>query len=83
MSTTPIGNIVWHNGSTFSFGAYVGLQLDRRIGVVVLSNEANAGLPDAVGAWVLDRLLGNPDVDHVAERLKLAKATAENNDKSG
>ena len=43
----------------------------------MLTNEANVGFPDAVGAWVLDRLLGNPEVDHVAARLKLAKAWAE------
>jgi hypothetical protein len=73
----PNGDIVWHNGGTPSFGSYVGMQLDQRVGVVVLTNEANVGFPDAIGAWVLDRLLGNPDVDHVAERLKLAKAAAE------
>ena len=50
---------------------------DRQVGVVVLTNEANVGFPDAVGAWVMDRLLGNAEVDHVAERLKLAKAGAE------
>jgi hypothetical protein len=43
----------------------------------VLTNEANVGFPDAAGEWVLDRLLGNPKVDHVGERLKLAKASAE------
>lgn len=81
IQATPNGTVVWHNGGTFAFGAYLGLQLDKRIGVVVLTNETNAGFPDAVGAWVFDRLLGNPDVDHVAEQLKLAKATADRNDK--
>jgi CubicO group peptidase (beta-lactamase class C family) len=74
---TPKGVVVWHNGGTPSFGSYVGVELDKRIGVVVLTNETNVGFPDAIGAWVLDRLLGNPDVDHVAERLKLARAGAE------
>jgi CubicO group peptidase (beta-lactamase class C family) len=74
---TPNGDVVWHNGGTPSFGSYVGLQLDKRVGVVVLTNETNVGFPDAVGAWVLDRLLDNPDVDHVAERLRLAKEGAE------
>ena len=74
---TPNGVVVWHNGGTPSFGSYVGVELDQRIGVVVLTNETNVGFPDAIGAWVLDRLLGNPDVDHVAERLKLARAGAE------
>jgi CubicO group peptidase (beta-lactamase class C family) len=74
---TPNGDVVWHNGGTPSFGSYIGMQLDKEVGVVVLTNEANVGFPDAIGYWVLDRLLGNPVVDHVAERLKLAKAGAE------
>jgi CubicO group peptidase (beta-lactamase class C family) len=74
---TPNGVLVWHNGGTPSFGSYVGVELNKQIGVVVLTNEANVGFPDAIGAWVLDRLLGNPAVDHVAERLKLAEAGAE------
>jgi hypothetical protein len=77
VAATPNGTIVWHNGGTTSFGAYVGLQLDRRIGVVVLTNETNMGFPDAVGGWVLDRLLGNLDVDPFTERLKQARAAAE------
>lgn len=73
IQTTPNGTIVWHNGGTTSFGAYAGLLLDRKIGVVVLTNEANNGFPDAVGTWTMDRLLGNPEIDHVAEALKRAK----------
>ena len=49
IESTPKGTIVWHNGGTPSFGAYVGLLPDRKIGVVVLTNEANNGFPDAVG----------------------------------
>ena len=75
--STPNGNVVWHNGGTTSFGAYVGLQLDKNVGVVVLTNEVNVGFPDAIGMWTFDRLLGNPDVDFVAERLKRATAEAE------
>ncbi|MDF2998750.1 MAG: hypothetical protein K0R27_4387 [Xanthobacteraceae bacterium] len=79
---TPNGTIIWHNGGTPSFGAYVGLLLDRNIGIVVLTNEANNGLPDAIGYWALDRLLGNPEVDHVAQALKRAKAGAEQDAKA-
>jgi CubicO group peptidase (beta-lactamase class C family) len=71
---TPNGTIVWHNGGTAAFGAYVGLLPAKDAGVVVLSNEANAGFPDAVGRWVMDRLLGNPKVDHVADTFKAASA---------
>jgi CubicO group peptidase (beta-lactamase class C family) len=74
---TPNGTIVWHNGGTNSFGAYIGIVPDRDVGVIVLTNETNVGMPDAVGLWTLDRILGNPEADHMADRLKAAKATFE------
>ncbi|PSJ54988.1 serine hydrolase domain-containing protein [Kumtagia ephedrae] len=74
VQSTPNGRVVWHNGGTTAFGAYIGTAPDKDVGVIVLTNETNVGLPDAIGAWTLDRLLGNPEVDHVAERLKAAQA---------
>jgi len=71
---TPNGVIIWHNGGTPSFGSYVGFVAARHVGVVVLTNEANVGFPDAIGRWVLDRLLDNPKVDVAAEAFKAAKA---------
>jgi CubicO group peptidase (beta-lactamase class C family) len=71
---TPNGVIVWHNGGTTSFGSYFGFVSEKNVGVVVLTNESNVGFPDAIGRWVLDRLLGNPKVDHVADALKAARA---------
>ena len=70
---TPNGNIVWHNGGTAAFGAYVGMVLDKNISVIVLTNETNVGLPDAIGRWILDLMLGNTKVDHVADVLKAAE----------
>jgi CubicO group peptidase (beta-lactamase class C family) len=70
---TPNGTIIWHNGGTSAFGSYFGMMPEKGVGVVVLTNEANMGFPDAVGRWVLDRILGNPNVDHVANALKNAK----------
>lgn len=69
---TPNGEIVWHNGGTLNFGAYVGLLPAKNIGVIVLTNEENQGLPDAIGRWTLDRILANPEVDDVAIRHKAA-----------
>jgi hypothetical protein len=69
---TPNGNIIWHNGGTSSFGAYVGMVADRNVGIIVLTNEANVGFPDAIGGWCLDRILDNPNVDHVANALRAA-----------
>ena len=71
---TPNGTIVWHNGGTPASGAYFGFVSEKNVGVVVLTNEVNVGLPDAVGRWMLDRLLGNPKVDDVADAFKAAKA---------
>ena len=50
---------VWHNGGTAAFGAYVGMVLDKNIGVIVLTNETNVGVPDAIGRWTLDLMLGD------------------------
>jgi CubicO group peptidase (beta-lactamase class C family) len=73
---TPNGDIVWHSGITFGFGATVDLQLDRKLGVIVLFNQSGSGMPgEALGLWTLDRLLGNPMVDYEATVLAKAKAT--------
>ena len=67
---TPNGTVVWHNGGTDGYGAYVGIEPARKIGLVVLTNETNVGFPDALGAWTFDRLLDNPSVDYVAVKLE-------------
>jgi hypothetical protein len=54
---TPNGDIVWHNGGTLGFGAAVVLQLDHKLGVIVLSNQSNVGMPDALGLLYRLRLL--------------------------
>ena len=74
---TPNGNILWHDGDALSFGSFVGLVPDKNIGIVILTNETNVEAPNSLGAWVLDRILGNAKHDHVAENLKHAKATFE------
>jgi CubicO group peptidase (beta-lactamase class C family) len=70
---TPNGTIVMHDGGTFGFGSFLGLLPDRDVALIVLTNEANVGLPTALGIWALDRLLDNPTVDHVAAALERAK----------
>jgi hypothetical protein len=81
LSQTPNGNIVWHNGGTNGFGSYVGVQLDKLIGIIVLTNQTNVGFPDAIGAWIFDRLVGNPAVDHVTDALKRAAKKFADDDK--
>jgi CubicO group peptidase (beta-lactamase class C family) len=74
---TPNGNILWHDGDALSFGSFVGLVPDKNIGIIILTNETNVQAPNSLGAWVLDRILGNAKHDYVAENLKNAKATFE------
>lgn len=74
INQTPNGTIIWHNGGTEGGGAYVGLLPDHDYGVVVLSNQGNRGFPDAVGAWLLDHLLGNPPSDPMSVALKQVQA---------
>jgi CubicO group peptidase (beta-lactamase class C family) len=72
--STPNGDVVWHDGDTLSFGSFVGMAPDKNIGVVVLTNETNVEFPSALGLWVLDRILDNPQRDYAADRLKVEKA---------
>jgi len=74
---TPKGNIIWHNGGTTSFGAFIGFAPEIGVGVTVLSNETNVGFPDAIGLWILDRILDNSSVDHVAKMHEAAVAKYE------
>jgi CubicO group peptidase (beta-lactamase class C family) len=74
---TPNGSIVWHNGGTSGFGSFVGLLVDKDVGVIILTNEGNKGLPDASGSWALDRLVANPPVDYAADALKAARTSFE------
>ena len=74
---TPNGNIVWHDGDSRSFGSFVGMVPDRNIGVIILTNETNMGLPVSLGLWLLDRILGNPKRDYVANKLTEAKTSFE------
>jgi CubicO group peptidase (beta-lactamase class C family) len=67
---SPGGSFLWHDGDSHGFGSFVGLATTKDVGVVVLTNTQNVGLPAAIGRWVLDRVLGNPDVDHVEASLK-------------
>ena len=76
LQSTPNGQITWHNGGTTSYGAFVGTLLDKDTGIVVLTNQTNVGMPDAIGEWALDRLLGNPEVDYLAKALDAAQAGA-------
>jgi CubicO group peptidase (beta-lactamase class C family) len=73
-ASTANGQITWHNGGTTGYGAFIGLAQAHDLGVIVLTNLQNVGLPDAIGLWTLDRLLGNPEVDYATQML--AHATA-------
>jgi CubicO group peptidase (beta-lactamase class C family) len=72
--STPGGNILWHDGDALIFGSFVGLIPDRNIGVVIFTNTTDNGSQVSLGLWILDRILGNPNVDHVSISFDPAKA---------
>jgi CubicO group peptidase (beta-lactamase class C family) len=78
---TPNGSMVWHDGGTSGFGAFVGMVRDKKVGVIVLTNATNVGFPDAIGRWIVDRILDNPKDDHVASALRSARDKFEAADK--
>lgn len=73
---TPNGRAVWHNGGTSGFGAHIGFLPHKGVGAVILTNLENNGFPDAVGLWLYDKLLGNPETDHRKAPLAHAKDEA-------
>jgi CubicO group peptidase (beta-lactamase class C family) len=82
VSLTPNGNVIWHNGGTSGFGAFIGFSPERHLGVVVLTNEENHGLPESLGLWLFDGAFNNnPPVDYVAAALKRATAGYEDREK--
>ncbi len=51
-------NIIWHNGGTSNYNCYAGFDVDKQIGVVVLSNlSPNYRIPTTViGTRLLQQL---------------------------
>jgi CubicO group peptidase (beta-lactamase class C family) len=47
--------LVWHNGATFGSTSFVGFDVERQIGVVVLINTGARGLADEIGMHLWDR----------------------------
>ena len=82
ISLTPNGKVIWHNGGTPGFGAFVGFSPDKHVGVVILTNEGNYGLPDSIGLWIFDWILDNPPVDYVAAAFQRAKTKYEASEKT-
>jgi len=60
--------IIWHNGGTGGYRSWMGLDLKKRIGVVVLSNSANG--VDDIGQHLVDSSL--PLVPYEAPKQRTA-----------
>lgn len=63
--------LVRHGGAYDGMFSYTLLAPKKKIGIVVLSNGMT-GLPNAVGNWALDELIGKHEKDWSAEALKKA-----------
>lgn len=73
---TPNGRVMWHNGGTYGFGAFVGFLPHQGVGAIVLTNQGNKGFPESLGLWIFDKILGNPETDHVKAALAHVKDAA-------
>jgi CubicO group peptidase (beta-lactamase class C family) len=69
VSPMPKDTIIWHKGSTFGFGAFVGWWVKAKTGVVILTNEADHGFPAALAMWRLEWLATGekPNKDYVQQ----------------
>lgn len=61
--------VVWHNGGTTGMKTMVGFVPEARVGIVVLSNLGDTGLPEAVAFRFFDLWFGRPPRDWAAEAL--------------
>jgi len=50
---TPGGTVVWHNGGTGGYRTFAGLDPNRKLGVVIMTNSGGAGSDD-IGMHLLD-----------------------------
>lgn len=80
LTQTPRGRVIWHNGGTNGFGAHLGFLPDYKVGIVILTNQQNLGLADALAMTAYDLMIGNPPQDHVTAALERAKAGAAKDD---
>ena len=74
---TPGGGVLWHDGDALVFGSWAAMAPDKNVGVIILTNESHVGFPNGLGAWMLNRILGNPEVDYLTPRLEQVKASYE------
>ena len=61
--------LVWHNGGTFGSTSFVGVDVERGIGVVVLINTGALGLADEIGLHLWDRRNAAPALTPNAPKL--------------
>jgi len=61
--------LVWHNGGTTGFHAFVGFWTEPKIGIVILTNESTNKLAEALPHYFNDLYFGNPARDWSKEKL--------------
>lgn len=76
----PEGRVIEHGGNTDGSNAAVRFDPDRRVGLVVLSNQGfEGGVAQSIGRYGMDLLQGRAPLDYVAlsaETLRAKAATA-------
>lgn len=68
----PQGRLISHDGGTASFGSNVMLLPEQGVGIAVLSNHSQEGLPFALSRWFAARYLGETTSDPRARFVRPA-----------
>jgi hypothetical protein len=49
----PAGNSFWHNGGTHGYSSFLGVNSERRLGVIVLANQGIAQATTELGTELM------------------------------
>lgn len=69
--------LVWHNGGTTGYHAFVGFWPEPKIGIVILTNESTNKLAEALPHYFSDLYFGNQSRDWSREKIEETKKAEE------
>ena len=71
---TKYGPLVWHSGAVGGYHTYVGYSPREKVGIVILTNNVQSSLADAMFYQFFSQYFGDTSADFSGELLKAAKA---------
>lgn len=71
---TKYGPLIWHSGAVGGYHTYVGYSPREKVGIVILTNNVQGSLADAMFYQFFSQYFGDSTVDISGELLKTQKA---------